>query len=163
MSQLLPSWLYYLIYHVAGSISPIRDVVFFISGIGFDSGSFQIDHGNLPSHHHTQTLPLIKLKLPLASKLSQTNSFKCSSEIQSFFPQVLYILKLHWGSVPAPGILHLKDPLKRPFQGDLSLRKLKLKLESALALPAFSLQSIKLTVKQQFSILAAKSNKLERV
>ena len=99
MSQLLPSWLYYLIYHVAGSISPIRDVVFFISGIGFDSGSFQIDHGNLPSHHHTQTLPLIKLKLPLASKLSQTNSFKCSSEIQSFFPQVLYILKLHWGSV----------------------------------------------------------------
>jgi len=57
----------------------------------------------------------------------------------------------------------LKDPLKRPFQGDLALRKLKLKLESALALPAFSLQSVKLTVKQQFSILAAKSNKLERV
>ena len=111
-------------------------MVFFIFGIGFGSGSFQIDRGNLPSHHHTQTLPLIKPKLPLASKLSQTNSFKCSSQIQSFFPQVLYISRAALRLCPSPRNLAFEGSPQEAFPRKVSSQKTETEIRKCLGSPS---------------------------
>ena len=84
-----------------------------------------------------------------------------------FLPPMLYISRAALRLCPSPRNLAFEGSPQEAIPRKVSSQKTGTEIRKCLGppppCPAFSLQSLKLTVKQQFSNLAAKSNKLERV